>query len=405
MITLPGGALPVLDLGTREILYGNRDTTFRYELLQHDPATGLDSFSGILDGVTPGGNLSWTSNAVVKKSGTITVQDLQVAKPGARRISDVNLYTERIRPVMVIDGLPEIPLGVYVITASPEKWRGTGREWPLELHEKTTALEQDSVDVSFTAGTAQPVLEIIESVIEGGGERITIDGSDTRTLRNSLVWAAGTTRIRIVNDLLDAIGYNSLWMDGQGSFRATQYVRPVDRSTRYSMLNDADGEQLQRELVDGDQSIYSPEWTRDRDTYKVPNKVIAVAAGTGDDAPLTGTVTNENPDSPFSFDARGRWVTRVLDNVDVPDFSAEPDPAAATTLFLESRAEQALIAASSVQATVELSTLPIPLELRDVVIFASTPANIESRHTVQSVEVQLRFDGTMRLSLREVSVL
>ena len=405
MITLPGGALPVLDLGTREILYGNRDTTFRYELLQHDPATGLDSFSGILDGVTPGGNLSWTSNAVVKKSGTITVQDLEVAKPGARRISDVNLYTERIRPVMVIDGLPEIPLGVYVITASPEKWRGTGREWPLELHEKTTALEQDSVDVSFTAGTAQPVLEIIESVIEGGGERITIDGSDTRTLRNSLVWAAGTTRIRIVNDLLDAIGYNSLWMDGQGSFRATQYVRPADRSTRYSMLNDADGEQLQRELVDGDQSIYSPEWTRDRDTYKVPNKVIAVAAGTGDDAPLTGTVTNENPDSPFSFDARGRWVTRVLDNVDVPDFSAEPDPAAATTLFLESRAEQALIAASSVQATVELSTLPIPLELRDVVIFASTPANIESRHTVQSVEVQLRFDGTMRLSLREVSVL
>ena len=405
MIALPAGALPVLDLTTREVLYGSRDTTFRYEILNHNPTTGVDSFSGVLDGVTAGGNLSWSANAVVKKSGALTVQDLDTATDGARRIGDVNLYTERIRPVMVIDGLPEIPLGVYVITASPEKWRGTGREWPLELHEKTTVLEQDSIEVSFTAGTTESVLDIIQSVIEAGGETITVDGSDTRTLPKSLVWAAGTTRIRIVNDLLDAIGYDSLWMDGQGNFRATQYVRPADRSTRYSMLNDADGDQLQRELVDGDESIYSPEWTRDRDTYKVPNKVIAVAAGTGDDVPLTGTATNENPDSPFSFTARGRWVTRVLESVDVPDLSGEVNPAAATVAFLEARAEQTLIAASSVQATVEVSTLPIPLELRDIVTFASTPAGIESRHTVQSVEIKLSFDGMMRLNMREVSAL
>lgn len=400
MIDLPSGVLPVRDLATTEILYGARETSLRYELLSHDPTTGVDSFAGLLDGVQPGGSLSWRSGAAVKKSGTVTVSDLETACGGFRRISDVDLLAERVRPVRVIDGLPDEPLGVYVFVASPEQWSGTGREYTIELLEKTTVIEQDAVEETFTAETGTPILSIIQSVIASAGEQINVDGSDLRELSQPAVWPAGTSKLRIVNDLLAALNYNSLWMDGEGQFRATPWIAPADRSIRYSLLNDEAGNRLVRELTDGAQSIYSPEWKRDRDTYKVPNRVIAVAAGAGSDAPLSGVVENTDPGSPFSIPSRGRTIVRVVEGVDVPDGTTGEIEA-----FLEERARQALIAASSVQATVEVSCLPIPLELLEAMRFASTPAGVDARHIVRAVSVPLTFDGMLQLELSEVVTL
>ena len=406
MITVPAGLLPVQDLSTEAVLYGSRQTEFRYELLSHDSATGVDSLAGFLDGVDPtSGRLDWESSSTVKKSGTISVTDLAAAKDGRTAIADVDLLKARIRPVRIIEGLPETPLGVYLLNASPEQWSGTGRTYDVVMHDKSTVLEQDPVDGSFTAGTDEPVLQIIADVIASAGETISFDGSDTRTLSSPKTWKAGTSKLKIVNDLLAALGYFALRVDGLGNFRATPYVEPADRSTRYSILNGKDGKPLQRELRDGEQSIYSPEWKHDRVNYKVPNKVIAIAAGTGDGPALRGLATNENPDSPYSYQGRGnRWIGPDSGPlvVDVPDFSAEGDPAAATEAFLEAAARRSLIAQSSVQASIELDCLPIPIELLDAMTFANVPAKINARHTVRSATIPLTFDGLMSLKLQEV---
>lgn len=388
--------IPVQDITTKDVLYGARTTTFRYELLTHDTATGADSLLGFLDGVTPGGSLRWSASASVKKSGQITVADLDTAREGMIRVADIPLASTRIRPVMVIQGLPEIPLGVYVVTAAPETWEDTGRTFEVELHDKSTVLDQDQVAETFTADTTTPILQIVAGVIGSAGEQISVDASETRTLTTPMVWEAGTTKLRIINDLLDALNYNALWVDGSGAFRATPYVRPSARSTRYTILNDDTGDQLVRELTDGEQAIYSPDWTRDQDLYGVPNRVIAVQAASGDDEPLVGVAENLNPNSPFSYPSRGRWVARTLDSVDTPDGTE-----AETIAFLEAKAQQALIAASSPQAKAEIESLPIPVELLDAVRFAHTPAGIDSRHTIQSVELGLAFDGLMTLNLLE----
>lgn len=402
MTDLPDGVIPVRDLTTREILYGVRASSHRFELLSHDPVTGADSLLGFLDGVQPDGSLSWSSGARVKKGGSLTVLDLSEAEPGLIRVADVDLVATRIRPVLIIDGLPEIPLGVYVITAAPESWSGTGRRFSFELLDKSTVLDQDAVEVSFTAGTDVPILEVVRLVVESAGERIVVDASETRTLVAPLVWEAGTSKLTIVNDLLDVLNFNALWVDGFGSFRATPAVRPAQRAIRYAVLNDGAGEQMVRELADGDEAIYAPDWSRDRDTFGVPNKVVAVQQSSGEDEPLTGTVTNEDPDSPFSYQARGRWIVRTLDGVEVPDYSGEADPAAATVAFLQEKALQSLLSASAVQAAVTVKCLPIPVELLEALRFASTPAGIDARHTIRSVDLELRFDGLMTLELQEV---
>lgn len=392
--------IPVATPTTREVLYGSRRTTFRYELLEHDPATGLDSLIGYLDGVQPGGSLRWTSNAAVKKRGDITVADL--ATSTKIRFSDIDVNKTRIRPVMVIDGLPEFPLSLYVISKNKSRWQATGRVFEVGLLDKSTVLAEDLIAETFTASDTDPILEIVQTVVESAGETIAVDGAEVRTLPSPRVWPVGTSKLRIVNDLLDALNYNSLWVDGVGAFRATPYVAPASRSIRYTVLNDESGERLLRKLTDGAESIYSPDWTRDYDTYEVPNRVVAVQAASGDAEPLTGEATNTNPDSPFSYPSRGRWIVHPITGVDVPDYSAEVDPDAATEAFLDAVALRSLIAASAVQATVSVSCLPIPLELLDAVQFANTPADIDARHTTQGVTIPLSYDGLMSLDLQEV---
>jgi hypothetical protein len=405
VIPVPSGAIPVRDATTREVLYGARSTSFRFELLAHNPATGVESFAGLLDGVQLDGSLSWVSGAGVKKSGALSVVDLLEAGPGLTRIADVDLLRTRIRPVMVVEGLPEFPLGAYLVTAAPESWSGTGRTFALELHDKCTVLDQDAVEVSFTASATVPVLTVLSGLVESAGERITVDGQDVRTLTAPLVWEAGTSKLRIVNDLLAALNFNSLTIDALGNFQATPYVRPADRSIRYTMLNNVEGDALVRELSDGAESIYSPEWARDRDAYGVPNKVIAVAVGSGGEAPLSGTVSNTDASSPFSIVARGRTIVRVVSGVDVPDFTGSPDPAAATVAFLTARASEVLISSSSVQAGVSVKCLPIPVDLLEAVVFAHAPAGIDARHTVRRVSLALSFAGLMQLDLVEVQSL
>lgn len=390
-LELPAGIIDVLDLTTGDILYGARSSSWRWEILTH--AAGVDTLAGVLDGVNDEtASLEWSLYQAVKGSGQLDVADLAVAESGKRTIGSVALESVRLRPVLVIEGLPEIPWGVYLLSGAPEKWSGSGRVYHLELLDKATVLDQDQVEVSYTVGTGTPILSALATLIASAGETIIVDAGVTTALAAPRLWPAGTTKLQIANDLLEALNYRSLWMDGVGNFRATPYVLPAARGTTYELLN------LPRELVDGETSIYSEEWERDRDVYGVPNKIITVETGSGSGEPLTGLATNTDASSPFSYAARGnRWISRTIDGVEVPA-GTTPERQA----FLNAKARASLVASSSVQATISVRHLPIPLLAGDVLRFASAPAGIDRRHYVTKASIEARPLGLMSSELQEV---
>ena len=51
MIPIPAGTIPVRELTTGDILYGDRVTSYRWEVLAHNTTTGVDSLAGTLDGI------------------------------------------------------------------------------------------------------------------------------------------------------------------------------------------------------------------------------------------------------------------------------------------------------------------------------------------------------------------
>lgn len=381
--------IPIKSLTTSEVLYGDRVTSYRWEVLEH--SNGIDQLVGILDGVSDG-TLSWTQNAAVKGSGKAQVVDLEVAEQGRLRINQLKLESVRLRPVCVIAGLPENPLGVFLVSNATEEWEDTGRVWNLELLDKCTVPSQDVVDQSYAVPAGALILQTVKAILASCNEFIAVNESSTLATSGGMVWEAGTSKLKIINDLLDAAGYNALWMDGTGNFMATPRVLPADRSIQYEMLG------VPRELRDGEQSIYESRWTRDRDSFDVPNKVIAVEAAGGEDtAALVGQWTNEDPTSPYSYVARGRWVPHVLDSVEVP----EGDDASKVA-FLQARARATLIQMSAVQATVKVSHLPIPVRVSDVLRFSHTRAGIDARHVITRLQLETGPLGLMSSTLQEV---
>ncbi|MGN8024689.1 hypothetical protein [Microbacterium sp. 22242] len=385
--------IPVRDPTTGEVLYGDRITSYRWELMKHLP-DGTDVLLGVLDGVIePSARLSWALGAQVKGGGNVRVADLDTAAPGMLRIRDVTLETVRIRPVCVIDGLPEIPLSVFLVTAAPEEWSATGRVWALELLDRCTVLDQDKTAATFSVAAGTQILTAVQSVIASAGEQITVDASVTTATSAGMVWPAGTTKLTIVNDLLDAGGFNALWVDGYGAFQATKYVLPADRGTTYEMLN------MPRELVDGETSIYQPEWTRDRDQFGIPNRVIAVQnAGGADSTALVGQWDNTDPTSPYSYPSRGRWIVETLTGTDVPDGDN-----ASKIAFLTAKARRSLIAYSSGQAVVKVTALPLPVRVSDVIRFQHTPAGVDGRHVLTHIDWDAHPLGLTQLELTEVA--
>lgn len=289
--------------------------------------------------------------------------------------------------------IPEIPWGTFLLEKAGEQWEGTGRTWKLSLLDRTTVPSQDVVDQSYAVAAGTNILREVRSILGSSGEYIAIDESVTLATKSGMVWEAGTSKLTIINDLLDAAGYNSLWMDGWGNLQATPRVLPADRSIMYELLTG-----VARELIDGESAIYEPEWTRDRDSYGVPNKVIAVQAASGSDsAALVGQWTNTDPASPYSYPSRGRWIPHVLDSVECP---AGTD--AQVIAFLESRARATLVQMSAVQAQVKVTHLPIPVRVGDVLRFAHTKAGIDARHVITRLDLETSSTGLMKSTLQEV---
>lgn len=358
MIQLPAGvrAIPVR-LGLDNRLAGVRVTRYRYDLLDND-----ENLLGTMTSVQSG-SLDWSSFTAIKGSGTCTVKD---------RGQGYDWLNLRIRPTAILDTTDEHPLGVFIPSAPVEDWDDTGRVWNLELLDKNSLLDQDVAmgsdgnPVTYTVAAGANILGAVATIIQGIGESAAALTPSAAVLAAPMVWETGTTLLRIVNDLLEAAGYSSLWCDGMGQYRADPYVSPRDRVPVYEDL---------APFHRGDTSLMSPQMTRDRDIYSIPNRYVAVSAGTDTAEALVAVATNTDPASPFSYPSRGRWITRTSTGVE-----------AASQAELDARAKMGLAQASSVQNGLALSHQYLPeLGINNVITFVNGDLNLLCYVTKMSV--------------------
>lgn len=365
MILVPDGqigmdwAYPVT-----EPIYGNREQRFSFHLLDNE-----NSPKGTLTGVT-GGTLEWHANAQIKGGGKITVQSASATA--------IDWTKRRIKIYMYI-GVQQYPLGIFIPSVPSEDWDDSNVSLSIELLDRCSILAEDAIASAYSVPEGTNVIERVRTLIESSGENAGAITSSTKTLSKAMTWEAGTTKLTIINDLLDAANYFSLFTDGHGHFTVEPQRAASTRPIMFDFKDDA-------------KSVYVPQFKFDKDTFAVPNKVIAVGQGTGDTEAWVKVATNENPNSPYSYQSRGRWIVDVQRGVEA---TSEAD--------LQEYATRRLRALSSPQGTITIAHAPLPfLNVNDAVKFRRGPAGMNMRCVVESMQIDLDPTALQRTALQEV---
>lgn len=341
-------------------LTSHRSEGYQFDLLSLD-----DKVIGSLDGVEQdSGSLSFSVYADIRGSGNVTVNN-----------ADVDWTQHRVR-ISYLAGEGDEQIVVPLITAVPrapiEAHKATGWSVDLELYDKTLILSEDTYGVSYAVAAGTNPITAVTNVITSTGlpapELLT---ATTDVLATPMVWEAGTSKLKIVNGLLDAANYFALYADGYGRLHADPYTSPDARPSMWNFT--------------GSNAVYLPEWTRDRDVFSVPNRYVCVGTTNGE-TPALSAVATDTSDGPFSYAARGRWITR-----------ADLDVDAASQGVLDGIAQRRLFEAQHVTETLTFEHPWLPFGLNEVVMFGNV------RAVVWKQEMNLSIGGLIRSTARRLA--
>jgi len=369
MIVVPQG-LVGLDFAkdTTNPVHGNRIQTFTYELLDDGEAP-----KGSLTNVI-GGAVEWHANAAVKAGGKISV-----VRQGTGNVQWLN---RRVKITMNIEGKGSYPLGVFIPSAPVEEWSDTEMIWEVELLDKCSILDNDYVLNAYALDAGTNVTTAVRTLITSTGEQAGSITDGTETLTKAMTWESGTSKLEIINDLLEAGNYLSLRTDGNGQFRVEKNRLPKSRPVVH-------------EFIDNSKSIYTPQFSYEKDIYSIPNKVVLIAQGDGAAEGMKAIATNENPASPYSYQSRGRWIVDVTKGVEATDQTA-----------LNERAQQRLAALTSPTGTLAIQHAPLPwLNVNEVVRFKHERSETNVRAVVASTTIQLDPLALQQTQIQEVAEL
>ncbi|WP_435298543.1 hypothetical protein [Timonella sp. A28] len=335
-------------------LIGHRVTSWHVQLVDNSGA-----LIGLLNEVS-GGTLSFSSASTIKTSGTVIVQG-----------GTVDWTKVRLQPVLVINS-EEYPLGIFIPSAPSQTVTSAGSNGAVELLDRLTVLAEDVTDAWMSLPVGTVVTTAITEIIASTGENPGAITPSTAATRTVMTWEPATPKLRIINDLLDAAGFFSLWCDTDGQYQVTPYASPQDRPIAWVFGTST-------------REVHSPTYTSEQDLYAIPNRVVAVSSAAGEAEELVAVATNENPESPYSYQSRGRWITHPEQNVETTGQSA-----------LLAYAQRRLQELSSATATRVIKHGYLPLRLNDAVIFDG------KRHVVTSMSIPLDPTKLVETTLREV---
>lgn len=302
-----------------------REIHFRYDLLD-----STNKLKARLTNVTSG-SIQYSSLAEIKRTARFVVQD----------DDSINYLTDRIKPYarlkMPDGGYAEFPLGVFILSTPPRKADAAGvvvRD--VEAYDLLQVLVDDKVTDRYTVTSGTNYITAVRTVLTSAGITSVNLTATSKTLPTDRDWEPGTKKLHIINDLLGAINYRSLWFDENGVAVALPYISPADRPSEYT-------------YQDNDESVIFPDVTDHLDLFGVPNKWV-LAVSEPDRAPLVSTYTNNNADSPTSTVNRGRTI------VDFREYEEAADQDS-----LDAKAERLAFEASQVYQQVEFSTAIMPM--------------------------------------------
>lgn len=233
---------------------------------------------------------------------------------------------DRVRPYMTLtDGVvtARFNLGVYVLTTPQTKRGETPGTYDVQGYDILHLLRNGPGDTYVvTAGTTY--LQAVRDVVTASavGATVLLDGTgQSTTLPNPMVWALpdDVSYLRIINDLLAAIGYNEVWADENGNLRSEPFVAVSSRASEWTL----DTGNVGTNIVHQERTLIEDVWAAPN-WWRFVRRNMSAAPTEG-----AGVYTVQNvADGPTSQNSLGRVVrkpVRYLEAADQASLVAQGD--------------------------------------------------------------------------------
>lgn len=280
----------------------------------------------------------------------------------------------------------EWPQGVFVLS-TPAKDIDSSESVTraVDAYDLLQVLAEDLLDNRYFVGGAAVYTDAIEELLSNTNaipeSSWDIVSSPKLTPASGYEWAPGTSKLRILNDLLSAINYQSLWFDENGRAQVRPYILPENRLSEFDYSTDS-------------KSVTLPEASYTLDLYKVPNTWVIVVSDP-DKPVLRASYVNSDPASPLSTVSRGRTIL---------DFRTEED--AADQFVLDEKVKQIAADAMSIFDEVAFNTAVMPFHSDTDVYDINYPGlGVSGKYNEISWSMPLAAGGVMQHKARKTVVL
>lgn len=274
---------------------GQRSATFGFEV--------LDSTLKRIGTITPARDTPPSIENVFNRRVKRALRGL-VLPPGTA--SEINPFTDRIRPVMGLENGAGFNMGVFLFLNPTEQVLSAGRTMTADLGDMGLILDDPIIEtLSFTATTNMGVA--LAACFELAGfspGQYLIDQIDT-PFGSDVTWKAGTSLLVAMNSIAAKAGCYSVFFDrdGLGRVRLVQDLATAPITVRYR--DGVAGNILRGSIVETQQSITAP------------NRYLVIDTS-ANDAPIRGVVTIP-ASAPNSKEQIGFYRTRVITEQGLPD--------------------------------------------------------------------------------------
>lgn len=203
-----------------------------------------------------------------------------------------------LRPVMIINGT-EYPLGEYAISVLEIQYEENAAHVQIEAYDRSLYLKQSKIEQRYYIQAGSKYTDVAQAILMEAGINRAICIPSTATFATDRDdWEIGTSRLRILNDILAEINYESIWFDMNGNARIHPYEVP-------SAAN------IAHRYESGEYSIIKDNYTSEIDIFDTPNIFVAIVSNPDYDVPMIATAVNDTPTSIMSTVQRGRRIVRV----------------------------------------------------------------------------------------------
>lgn len=338
-----------------------------YRFMRVSRATGDETER--LRGIASGGTLERDLDTDVKESGTVTaVGGFDVGADMVRVWMDAEFP----------DGSAEsVALGTYLVTLGERATDGVSDETAVKLTGRLKELADCEFVQPFSVPAGTNLVSYAKGIAESAGLRVTADAS-AYTSSSPLYYGVqpqereassdSSTKLAVVNDLLDRAGFASARTDAYGNVIFTRSTEIDERPPSWSFTEGSSARFL-REATDG------------ADTSTIANTVYAVYSWQpegGEQRTVIGKAVDSDPASRWSTAAMGREVTARY-TYDEP----------ATQEQAGAKAAQLLEQQRSVAREITITHVYAPVTIGDGVDVDYRSGGIQGRFGVSSMRMEL----------------